>query len=131
MSLTSWREQHVAIRETPPERSDDFAADFVTARARRGPYGHAQVFGKHAMFISQTIKCLHHDRSEGAAPARMNGSKCSGARIADQQRNAIGSLNRQKNVWAGAHQSIATIIVTAGIRRRLSVTRVHHHSHRR
>ena len=98
----------VALVSSGGEGIDEIRADFIAAGTDRGAHRHDQVLGVTAELALHFVDCRHRDARRGSAPARMNGGNGTGARVGDEQRDAIGG--RTTSATSGAAEIIASAI---------------------
>lgn len=96
------------------ELSDQFGADFIAAWSDGGTNCSQQIGGAAGEFALHDTDGFLSDASKSAAPTRMNCGNGAFARIDQQDRNAIGGLNGEKQAWVCGGGSIAN---ASGIRR--------------
>ena len=89
----------VALVSSGGEGIDEIRADFIAAGTDRGAHRHDQVLGLTAELALHFVDCCHRDARRGSAPARMNGGIGTGARVGDEQRDAIGGAHDKRNIW--------------------------------
>src|SRR5215813_9076051 len=116
MARASMREQLVRIRKPASEALNDIVTDFVTTRTGSRTDCDSQILWSCVVFTVQSFYGVLTNLRQGAAPTCVHGSKRAGFRIAHQHWNTVRSLHREKRLPPIAHECVAAIIVSGGIR---------------
>ena len=96
--LRAGEEPRVNRRRRKPRRVElptNVNAHFVATRADRGSDDGNEVGGKAAEFTGEGVNSLARHTGRQPAPARVRGSYDSEAPVREQERHAIGRLNRE------------------------------------
>src|SRR5436190_858116 len=74
-------------------------ADFIAAGADRWPGGGDQIVRPAAVLMRQRLDRDRWNSGGEPAPAGMRRRHCTDANVGDQQRDAVGGLNRERYLW--------------------------------
>ena len=88
----------VALVSCRSERIDEIGADFIAADTNRRADRHDKVCGVAAELMLHFLDCGHSNTCRGSAPAGMHRSDCTGSRVGDEQRHAIGGAHDERNI---------------------------------
>ena len=96
----------VALVSCRSKRIDEIGADFIAADTNRRADRHDQVRGPAVELLLHFLDCGHANTCRCSAPAGMHGSDCTGSRVGDEQRDAIGGAHAERNIRCGRDKRI-------------------------
>lgn len=97
---TQFVEPIVRVRKLRAEFRGDFRAHFVAASSDGGADGGEQVRRLRAELHLHFADGFRDDALQRAAPTGVNRSDCASFEIGQKDRNAVGSLDGEKQAWA-------------------------------